>query len=396
MQLSATLSILAVAALLLSACGPTQPASSKQPLPEVTVAHPLVKQIIDWDGYVGQFEPVERVDVRPRVSGYLVKVHFEDGQRVKKGQPLFTIDPRPFQAALDEAKGDAASDSAKLDNARAEVERIRKLAARKLASREDLDAREAAVRAAAADLDAAEAKVRAQQLNLDFTAITAPISGRISYRRVDPGNAVVADNTVLTTIVSVDPIYFEFQSSEALYLKYKRASSKAPDADRTVRIQLQDEHTPRWIGHLVFTDNAIDPNTGTILGRALVDNPDGFLTPGMFGHMQLQASNKYSGLLVPDTAIATRGADRIVYLVGDGGVVSARKVELGPLYEGLRVIRSGLEAEDRVIVNGQQRARIGQNVQIRVAKIEAPAGTGADAFAAADSSSAGASASGAR
>ncbi|HEU4617102.1 MAG TPA: efflux RND transporter periplasmic adaptor subunit [Gammaproteobacteria bacterium] len=381
MRLTVSSSLPAIAAgLLLSACA-RPPAPSSAEAPEVTVAKPLAEQIIEWDDYVGEFQPVQRVEVRPRVSGYVVAVHFEDGDLVKKGQRLFTIDPRPVQAALAQAEADAAGASARLDNARAELERIRGLAEKHLASKEDLDAREAAARTAEAALEAAKAAVQAQKLNLDFTEISAPIDGRVSYRRVDPGNSVKADETVLTTIVSVDPIYFEFQGSEALYLKYKRADQAAPEA-RTVRIRLQDEAAPRWTGRLVFMDNAID--AGTIRGRALVDNADGFLTPGMFGHMQLQASPLHTALLVPDTAVATRGADRILYVVDGENLVAARTVELGPLHDGLRVIRSGVTADDRIVVDGQLRARPGQKVAARVTTIEARADERADGAESAD------------
>jgi RND family efflux transporter MFP subunit len=392
MQLTPSLPVLAAVAagVLLGGCGQAPSASSQAQPPEVTVAPPVVEQIIEWDDYVGKFEPIEHVDVRPRVSGYVVGVHFEDGERVEKGQLLFTIDPRPVQAALAQAEADLEAASARLENARAELERIRGLAEKHLASKEDLDTRAAAARTAEAGVDAAKAAVQAQKLNLGFTRITAPIDGRVSYRRVDPGNAVKADETVLTTLVSVDPIYFEFQGSEALYLKYKRIDRESPESARTVRIRLQDENVPHWTGRLVFMDNVIDAGSGTIRGRALVDNPDGFLTPGMFGHMQLQASTAHDALLVPDTAVATRGADRILYVVDEGGVVAARTVELGPLHEGLRVIRSGITAGDRIVVDGQQRARPGQRVTANAARIDAPKARGA---AAAGGGAAGAAAS---
>ncbi|MFS8607868.1 MAG: efflux RND transporter periplasmic adaptor subunit, partial [Gammaproteobacteria bacterium] len=216
--------------------------------------------------------------------------------------------------------------------------------------------------------------VRARALDLEFTRVVAPIAGRASYRRVDRGNAVKADDTVLTTIVSVDPIHFVFQGAESLYLKYKRAEI---GEKRMARIRLQDEDDYRWVGELDFLDNSIDPGSGTIRGRAVVPNPDGFLTPGMFGHMLLQASPEYPGVLLPDTAIATRGADRIVYVVDADGKVSARVVELGPLHEGLRVIRSGIASGDRVVVDGQQRVRPGATVDAVLARLEAPGPDGA-------------------
>lgn len=361
--------IFALTGVFLSGCQEPPPAMTG-PLPEVTAAQPLVKQIIDWDDYVGQFEPVERVDLRPRVSGYIVAVHFEDGQLVEQGQLMFTIDARPFEAALDEARSRAAGAEARLGNARTELERARGLVDIQAVSAEEFEAQEAAVRTAEAELEAARAAMRAHELNVGFTRIAAPISGRASYRRIDAGNAVKADETVLTTIVSVDPIHFVFQGSEALYLKYRREGGNSRNGDTTVRIRLQDEEVYGRTGRLDFMDNSIDPGTGTIRGRALVDNPDGFLTPGMFGHMQLQASDAYSGLLLPDTAIATRGAERIVYVVDADGLVSAKVVELGPLNGGLRIIRAGLTAADRVIVDGQQRARPGQSVQVLAGRIE--------------------------
>jgi RND family efflux transporter MFP subunit len=358
--------------LALTGCEDTQPAPAA-PLPEVTVAQPLVKQIVDWDGYVGQFEAIETVEVRPRVSGFLMGVHFTDGQLVERGTLMFTIDRRLFAAALDEEQGRAAGAEARLSNVRTELERARSLVKIQAVSEEEFEAHTAAVRTAEADLEAARAAVRAQQLNVEFTEIVAPITGRASYRRVDPGNAVTADETVLTTIVSVDPIHFVFQGSEVLYLKYKRQGRGAQDGDVPVRIRLQDEPIHSWTGRLDFIDNAIDPDSGTIRGRAVVNNPDGFLTPGMFGHMELQASGEYAALLLPDTAIATRGAQRIVYVVDAGGVVSAREVQLGPLNGALRVIRSGLAAQDRVVIDGQQRARPGRSVQALASRIEDPA-----------------------
>ena len=365
------------AAGTLSACKDAPPAAAAggaAPLPQVTVAEPLIRPIVDWDGYIGQFQAVERVEVRPRVSGYLVDVHFEEGQLVDKGQLLFTIDPRPFEAALDQARGREAAALARLENARAELERARGLVEIRAVSREEVEALEAAARTAEADLAAARAEVRARSLDLEFTRVVAPIAGRASYRRVDRGNAVKADDTVLTTIVSVDPIHFVFQGAESLYLKYKRAEI---GDKRIARIRLQDEDDYRWVGELDFLDNSIDPGSGTIRGRAVVPNPDGFLTPGMFGHMLLQASPEYSGVLLPDSAIATRGADRIVYVVDADGKVSAKVVELGALHEGLRVIRAGISAGDRVVVDGQQRVRPGATVDAVLARLEAPGHDGA-------------------
>lgn len=370
MRVVAPLSVSTVfATALLAGCESSAPPPAAA-LPMVTVAQPLAQPTIDWDDYVGQFEAVERVDVRPRVSGYLREIHFTDGALVTQGDLLFTIDARPFQAALDESRGREVAARAQLENARTELERARSLLEIRAVSKEEFEALEAAVRTAEAGVTAARAAARASELDVEFTRVVAPIDGRVSYRRVDRGNAVVADDTVLTTIVSVDPMYFVFQGSEALYLKYRRAGA---NDSRPVRIRLQDEPVHRWEGQLDFIDNAIDASTGTIRGRAVVANPDGFLTPGMFGHMQLQASEAYTGLLLPDSAVATRGADRVVYVVDADGMVAAKTIELGPLAGGLRVIRSGIDVGDRVVIDGQQRARPGQRVEAHVASIEAPA-----------------------
>ena len=355
-------------ALALAACGKPKPPA--QPVPQVTVAHPLAEQVVDWDDYVGQFQAVQTVEVRPRVSGYLVGIGFRDGQLVRRGQTLFTIDARPAQAALDQAKAQAVRADATLANARTELARVKTLAPIQAVSREEVETKEAAERTAAADVTAARAAVQAAGLNVGFTRVLAPVAGRVSYRRVDVGNAVVADNTVLTTVVSVDPIHFVFQGSEALYLKFQREGGARTEASGTpVRIRLQDEPDYRWNGRLDFMDNAIEAGTGSIRGRALLRNPNGFLTPGMFGHMQLQNAHPYRGLLVPDTAIATQGAKRIVYVVAADGKVLIRAVELGPLSGGLRVIRTGLSPADLVIVDGQQRAQPGQKVEAKQTRI---------------------------
>ncbi|MEI9964586.1 MAG: efflux RND transporter periplasmic adaptor subunit [Caulobacteraceae bacterium] len=365
-------------AMLAAGCG-KHATQGGPPQPQVTVAHPLAEQVVDWDDYIGQFEAVQTVQVRPRVSGYLVGIHFRDGQLVKRGDVLFTIDPAPAQAALDQARAQAARSQATLVNAQAELARDQVLVASQAVSREEYESRQAAVRTAEADLKASQATVRSQALNLNFTRIVAPISGRISDRRVDIGNAVVADTTVLTTIVSVDPIHFSFEGSESLYLKYQRERLGMPHRGQPgdpVRIRLSDEPDYRWNGRIDFMDNAIDQSSGAIRGRAVVANPNGFLTPGMFGHMQMQGSHPYLGLLVPDTAVATQGGDRIAYVVGPDGAVAGRTVTLGPLSGGLRVIRSGLTANDMVVVDGQQRLLPGLKVKTQVTRITHPAGGG--------------------
>lgn len=341
------------------------------PAPQVTVAQPLVREVVDWDDFVGRFEAVESVEVKPRVSGYLQAVHFRDGDNVRRGQLLFTIDPRPAQAALDQARAQLARAEATLANARTELARSRTLAASRAASVEEVEARQAAVRAGQAEVTAGQAAVRAQALNLGFTRVLAPISGRASDRRIDPGNAVTGDQSVLTTIVSTSPLHFTFEGSEVLLLKYQRQNAGAR-LGTPVRIRLQDEADYVHGGSLDFVDTSINVGAGTIRARAIVANPDGFLRPGMFGHLRLSASQPYRALLVPDAAIVTDAARRIVYVVDRQGNVIVRPVELGPLTGSLRVIRRGLGPRERVIINGTQRAQPGQRVQPRLARIAPP------------------------
>lgn len=337
--------------------------------PTVTVSTPLQREVTDWDDYVGRFEAVQRVEVRPRVTGYLVEVGFEDGAEVEQGDLLFRIDPRPFEAALSAAQSRLNGARTRLENATTELERGTGLRDIDAVSQEEFDTLNAAVQTAQSDVDAAQAAVETAELELEFTSVSAPMSGRLSSRRVDVGNVVRADDSLMTTIVSIDPIHFEFEASESLYLRYLR-DNRGNLLGSPVRIRLQGESTHGWQGQLDFIDNSINTSAGTIQGRAVVDNPDGFLSPGMFGHMQLQASAPYQGLLLPDTAISTRGAQRIVNVVDDDNVVSSRGIELGPMDGGLRVIRSGLEADDRVVINGLQRAMPGSPVTPQAGNIE--------------------------
>lgn len=355
--------------LLLSACGQGQgtQTSAAPPAAPVTVATPIAQQVVDWDEYVGRFEAVQSVDVRPRVSGYLQSINFTDGQYVRKGELLFTVDARPFEAALDQARAQQARAQAALANAQTELARSRALLAARAASQEEFESRQAAVRVAQADIRAAQAAVRAQQLNVGFTRVTAPISGRISERRVDAGNSVTADTTVLTSIISADPIHFAFEGSEALLLKYQRGSRATTGAP--VRIQLQDEADFRHLGRIDFIDTGLSGGTGTIRARALVPNPGGFIKPGMFGRAQVLGSSSYQAMLVPDSAIATDGPRRIVYVVAADGTVGAKPVQPGPLSGSLRIIRSGLAPTDRVIINGQLRARPGAKVKPTLTRI---------------------------
>ena len=327
--------------LALAACG--QKPKPNAALPVVTVSHPLQKEVVDWDDFVGRFEAVDQVDVRPRVSGYLTRIGFTDGEVVKKGQVLFEIDPRPYAATLDQAKAQGQRAQATLQNARTALERGKALLAARAISQEEFDTRQATERQATADLAAADANVRNADLNLGFTKVTAPLAGRVSDRKVAVGNLVNADNTVLTTIVSLDPIRFIFDGSEALYLKYQRDNrsggrTSSRQAANPVLIRLQDEAEYRWKGHMDFVDNTLSSGTGTIRGRAVVDNPGGFLTPGMFGHLRLLGSAPYAALLVPDKAVQTDQTIQVLYVLGADGVVHQQQVDPGPVVGGLGLI----------------------------------------------------------
>jgi RND family efflux transporter MFP subunit len=355
------LALPATFAVLCAAC--SRPAAPPEALPTVEVATPLTQRVADWDDYSGRFEPVDAVEVRPRVSGAIESVHFEDGQLVQQGELLFVIDPRPYAAALAYAKAQVAGAHAKLANADAELKRAKALVGAKLVSESDTEVRVAAQQQAAAELAAAEASVQTQELNLSFTRVTAPLAGRISYRRLAPGNIVTADMTVLTTIVSENPIRFVFDAPESALLKYKRDADSARDS--RVEIRLQDETEYRWKGRVDFLDNALDRGSGTIRLRAVVDNPDGFISPGMFGQMRLYATKPADALLVPDQAIVTDQLRQVVYVVDAEGTVGQKVVRPGRLIDGLRVIAEGLTPQDRVIISGVQRARPGRRVEVQ-------------------------------
>lgn len=362
-----------LAAAALSGCGPAKPIQ-QTPVPTVIVAQPLQKAVVDWDDYVGQFIAVDQVDIRPRVSGYLQSVAFRDGQNVRKGQLLFVIDPRPYQAAVDQSRAQVSRQQATLANASAQRRRAEPLLAAHAVSQQDYDALVAAEKQAAADLAAAQATLRTNLLNLGFTHITAPMSGRISDRRVAPGNLVTQDQTVLTNIVNLDPIRFAFSGSEGAYLKYARehaagTRTSSRYAANPVEIKLQDEKSYRWRGQMEFVDNSLDTSSGTIRGRAVVRNPDLFLTPGMFGHMRLLGSGRYPALLIPDEAVQTDQNRQIVYVVDQKNIVRPKLITPGPVIQGLRVIRSGLQPTDRVVIGAVVKARPGKPVKPRMGQI---------------------------
>lgn len=367
---------------LLVACG-AKKADGPPPAAAVLVSAPLQRDIVDWDEFVGRFEAIEQVEVRPRVSGYIQSVGFRDGEIVKKGQLLFVIDPRPYQAALAQTRADLASAEAQAANAKVELERAQTLLGKGFVSKSTFDSRQAQQRSADAAVAAARAQVQARQLDVSFTRVTSPISGRVSDHRVDVGNLVAASGgeaTLLTTVVSLNPIHFAFTGSEAVYLKYQRANqdgtrTSSRYASNPVDIQLQDETGFNWHGQMDFVDNALDTGSGTIRGRAVVANPDLLLTPGMYGRMRLLGSGAYKALLIPDAAVMADQADKVVMVAGAGDTVQPRKVTLGPIIDGLRVVRSGLTPADRVIIQGQQRVRPGMKVTPKAGRIVSSAPT---------------------
>jgi RND family efflux transporter MFP subunit len=357
-------------------------AMAAPPPPVVAVATPLMRSIDQWDDYIGRFEASKTVEVRPRISGQVMAVHFTDGAIVHQGDLLFTIDQRPFAAALAQAQASVASAKSDLSLARANLARSLKLVDVDAVSQSDIDQLRAKQQAAEAELAGAEAQVQARALDLSFTQVRAPISGRISDRRVDAGNQVAggvgSTATLLTTINALDPIYFNFDASESLYLKTKRAQAQG-DAASPVEVRLQDEGDYRWKGKLDFTDNGLDPRSGTIRVRAVVDNPKLFLTPGMFGNARLASGGAAQAMLVPDAAIQTDQARKLVMVVGKDGTAQSKTVQLGPVVGGLRVIRSGLSAQDRVIVSDPELAQPGGKVVAKPGRIIP--GSGADSSA---------------
>ncbi len=352
--------------------GSSAPAATPPP-PVVTVATPLQREVTEWDEYIGRFEASRSVELRPRVSGQITAVHFRDGQIVRKGQPLFTIDPRPYRAALAEAQAGVATARSDLALAQTELARAQRLIDDDAVSASEIDALEARVTASKAALAAAQARVRSRSLDVEFTTVRAPISGRISDRRVDPGNLVAAGDgaaaTLLTTIKATDPLYFTFNGSEGLFLEARR---EGRERGAEVDIRLQDETEYQWHGTLDFTDNGLDPDSGTIRARAVVRNPDNFLAPGMFGNMRMASGGTENALLVPDTAIQTDQTRKLLLVVGKDGTVAAKEVELGPVIDGLRVIRGGLAPSDRVVIKGTQMAMPGAKVTAKNGKIAPP------------------------
>jgi RND family efflux transporter MFP subunit len=364
-----TLAAVAIASVpLLASCGEAQKQAAPPP-PKVTVAKPIQRTIIDQDEYVGRFVPVDVVEVRARVSGYLDQIHFTDGQIVKQGDLLFTIDKRPYQNTLDQARANLQTAKSNVAFTQSDLARGQQLVRERTISEQIYEQRAQAFRNAQASVAASEAMVRQAELDLEYTELRAPIAGRIGDRRVTQGNLVMGGTggtSLLATIVSIDPIRFEFTFDEGALLRYQRlASGKGEVAGlggTAVRLKLLDETDFSHPGRMDFVDNVIDRASGTIRGRAQLSNADGLFTPGMFARVQVPASAPYQALMLPDAAIATEQARKFVYVIDQDNVARLRYVTLGQVVDDLRVIKDGLADGDRVVINGLMRVRQGQRV----------------------------------
>jgi RND family efflux transporter MFP subunit len=361
-------SVLTLLVVLASGCAP-QAAPAPQ-APQVSIAEVLQRDVTDWDEFTGRTEAIESVEVRPRVSGYIERVAFVEGSTVKKGDLLFVIDPRPYRAELDRAEAELVRAQANAELARNEVARGDRLLNARAISREEYDQRVNAGRESDANVRAARAAVETARLNLGYTRITSPIDGRVSKAEVTLGNLVsggTANSTLLTTVVSIDPIYVAFEGDERVYLKYAnlgqlRELRGANNMRNTVRVGLANEEDFPHDGELVFFDNQLNPATGTIRARALLDNHDGRLTPGLFARVKLIGTEVRSAVVIDDRAVGTDQDQKFVYVVGKNNVVDYRAVKLGRVFEGLRIVEEGLEPGERIVVNGLQRVRPGVTI----------------------------------
>jgi RND family efflux transporter MFP subunit len=355
-------------------------AMAAPPPPQVTVSTPIVKDIVEWDEYTGQFQAVEEVEIRSRVSGYLDQIHFRDGQIVTAGDLLFTIDPRPFDIAVNSAKAQLTEAKARLDLANAQLARAEQLRKKDNVSAAVYDERYQEMRAAAASVDVADSALRDAELNVEYASITAPIGGRIGARAVSIGNLVNGgsgpDTTVLTTIVSLNPIRFLFDISEAELLAYQRAVAEGrmtATPERSIEVQAKLMDDTGWIlnGRIDFIDNQVDRGSGTIRVRAVFPNPDFKLTPGQFGRIRVPASNRYKAIIVPEAALLNDQARKIIMTVAEDGTVVPKVVRPGPNRgPELRIIRSGLDPTDKIIISGLMRVRPGMKVTAEEGAIE--------------------------
>jgi RND family efflux transporter MFP subunit len=363
-------SILAVVAATLAGCGRNDAAASaaaNMPPPQVTVAQVVQKKVTEFDEFTGRFEAIDRVEVRPRVNGYISSVNFTEGSEVKKGDVLFVIDQRPYAAELKRAEAQLNQAKSALTLARSEKVRATNLLAQHAISQEEYDTRTSGAEQAQANVQLAEAALETAQLNMTYTKVTSPINGRVSKANITLGNLVTNGQTLLTTVVSLDPIYVRFDGDEQAFLRSvkeakENAAAGSKEAAAPVLVGLADEPGFPHAGVMVFQDNEVDPQTGTIRIRAKLDNHDRAFTPGLFARVRLMGEKKYDALLINDSAVGTDQTVKYVLVVGADNKVEYRPVKLGPVIDGLRVVRDGLKADDTIVVNGLQRVRPGSPV----------------------------------
>ena len=365
------------AALGLAGCARIASSTPTPTLPEITAAPSIAREVTEWDEFTGRLEPVQSAAIRPRVSGLITQVSFEEGSLVRQGQLLFQIDGRPFQAQVDRLRAELAQATVARDRAAAETRRGDRLSSENAMTQEERERRAGAAAEAVAHVEAVAAMLRAAELELSFTRVVSPIAGRVSRALVTRGNLVSGgqgDATLLTTVVSVDPIYAAFDADEQTFLRYGdrvRRGSGAEESRLRIGMALADETAFPHEGELQFLDNQLDPSTGTIRGRAVFRNPDQRLTPGLFVRLRLPGTAKYPGVLVEDRAVGTDLDRRFVLVVGADRKVESRTVTLGPLVDGLRVVRKGIAPGELVVINGLQRVRPGMQVNATITKMMA-------------------------
>lgn len=380
------LALLALFTPVVVACDQTPTAAPAPPPPAVTVSNPLYQEITEWDEYTGRFSAIEHVELRAQVSGYLKSIDFQDGQVVKRGDLLFEIDPRPFQATLASNQAQLEQAQARLELARRELTRAAQLRQREFTPESVYDQRVQEMRVAEAAVQSAQAAIRSSELDIEFSRITSPITGRVGRHEISVGNLVTGGTnnaTLLTTVVSLDPIYFDFDVSESNYVAYQRAVAEGrlkSTRDNTVQVFARPIDETSWTlaGHMNFIDNVVDRSSGTVHARAIFPNPKQLIAPGEFGRIRIPGSEPYKAILIPDSAIVTDQARKLVMTVKDDGTVEPKVIRPGPKSDelGLRIVRSGLSPDDRIIINGLVRARPGAKVTPQPGQIEPEQHTG--------------------
>jgi RND family efflux transporter MFP subunit len=356
--------------ILIGGCGKPGGGAESAPPPQVSVAQVLEKRVKDWDEFTGRLQAVETVEIRPRVSGYIDKVAFVEGSQVKRGDLLFVIDPRPYQAEYDRAAADVKRYKTALELGRIELVRVQRLKDSGAVSEEELDERKSTVAQGEANVAGSEAALETASLNLNFTRVTSPIAGKVSRAEVTRGNLVtggINGGTLLSSVVSMDPIYLYFDADEQSYLRYAQTARSgvgpsSNNAQNPVQIGLANEEGFPHAGAVDFVDNQLNPQTGTIRARAVLENKNGQFTPGLFARVQLLVSGEYSAILIEDRAVNTDQSQKYVLLLGAGNQIEYRKVKLGRMIDGLRIVREGLKAGDVIVVNGAQRVHPGVTV----------------------------------